>query len=67
MVITSASNIKCGDNPAYTLDNFLKFYPQFKDIVPDVVANSFLDNAFKPSSEPTFGYTSVLMYFTVVV
>lgn len=25
MVITSASNIKCGDNPAYTLDNFLNF------------------------------------------
>ena len=43
MVITSASNIKCGDNPVYTLDNFLKFYPQFKDIVPDVVANSFLE------------------------
>ena len=45
MVITSASNIKCGDNPAYTLDNFFKFYPQFKDIVPDVVANSFLELA----------------------
>lgn len=23
MVITSASNIRCGDNPAYTLDDFL--------------------------------------------
>lgn len=45
MVITSASNIRCGDNPAYTLDDFFGFYPQFKDIVPDVVVNSFLELA----------------------
>lgn len=45
MVITSASNIRYGDNPAYTLDNFYEFYPQFRNMVPDIVANSFLELA----------------------
>ncbi len=38
-----ASNIKTQENPLYTLNDFLTFYPQFAGLLPDVVLNSFLE------------------------
>ncbi len=38
-----ASNIKTRENPSYTLDDFLAFYPQFAGLVPDVVLSSFVE------------------------
>lgn len=35
-VIANASNIRTGDNPAYTLSDFLAVYPQFGDKTGDV-------------------------------
>jgi len=58
-VISGASNIKAGDNPAFTASDFCGFYPQFKNpttgepvvgyseklVIPDAAFNIFLDEA----------------------
>lgn len=51
-IISSASNIRRGDNPSYTTENFLAAYPQFgsKDtdgnpIVPDVMVTAWVNLA----------------------
>ena len=41
-LIAQASNIKTQENPVYTKKDFLEFYPQFTDKLPDVVMESFL-------------------------
>lgn len=42
-LLAQASNIKQRENPAYPRDDFLTFYPQFKNKLPDVVLDSFLE------------------------
>lgn len=44
-LIADASNIKIGENPEYTVDNFYAFYPQFKDQVPENVVEAFVNLA----------------------
>lgn len=44
-IIAAASNVRSSDNnPAYTMDDFLAMYPQFKD-VPEVVRKAWLKMA----------------------
>ena len=50
-----ASNIKTQENPLYTLDDFLTFYPQFAGLLPDVVLNSFLELGQACVSKQRFG------------
>lgn len=50
-----ASNIKMQENPLYTLDDFLTFYPQFAGLLPDVVLNSFLELGQACVSKQRFG------------
>lgn len=40
-LIAQASNIKTQENPPYTKEDFLAFYPQFTDKLPAVVLDSF--------------------------
>ena len=40
--ISQASNIKTRENSPYTKENFLAFYPQFTDLLPEVVLDSFV-------------------------
>lgn len=42
-LIAQASNLKTTDSPIYPREDFLTFYPQFTDKLPDVVLNSFLE------------------------
>lgn len=42
-LIAQASNIKTEENPVYSKEDFLEFYPQFDGKMPDVVLNSFLE------------------------
>jgi hypothetical protein len=44
-LIAQAANVRDGDNPSYTAADFLKYYPQFTDLVPDVVLASFVELA----------------------
>lgn len=44
-LIADASNIKIGENPNYTVDDFYAFYPQFKDQVPENVITAFINLA----------------------
>lgn len=45
-LISDAANIRIGnDDDTYTLEQFYAFYPQFKDQVPEVVAQTFLNLA----------------------
>lgn len=44
-LIADASNIKIGENPEYTVDDFYAFYPQFKDQVPENVVEAFVNLA----------------------
>ncbi len=44
-LIADASNIKIGENPEYTVDDFYAFYPQFKDQVPENVIEAFVNLA----------------------
>ena len=44
-LIADASNIKVGENPDYTSDDFYSFYPQFKDQVPENVVSTFINLA----------------------
>lgn len=41
-LIADASNLKIGENPEYTLEDFFSFYPQFQDQVPDAIIQSFI-------------------------
>lgn len=42
-LIAQASNLKTSENPIYPSEDFLTFYPQFTDKIPDVVLSSFLE------------------------
>ena len=44
-LVAAAANIKDGDNPSYTAADFFKFYPQFTNLVPKVVIDSYLELA----------------------
>ncbi|NHL37738.1 DUF4054 domain-containing protein [Clostridium botulinum] len=44
-LIGSAGNMKPGTNPPFTLEDFNHVYPQFKDIVPLIVLEMYLDMA----------------------
>ena len=44
-LIADASNIKIGENPSYTKEDFFAFYPQFEGQVPENVINSFINLA----------------------
>lgn len=49
-IVAAASNIRTGDNPAYTLEDFVAVYPQFAEsggtfLVPEAVMNMYLDLA----------------------
>lgn len=44
-LIADASNIKIGDNPEYTKEDFLAFYPQFEGQVSDAVLEAFINLA----------------------
>ena len=44
-LIADASNIKIGENPEYTAEQFYAFYPQFKDQVPANVVETFINLA----------------------
>jgi hypothetical protein len=50
-----ASNIKMRENPLYTLNDFLTFYPQFAGLLPDVVLSSFLELGQACVSKQRFG------------
>lgn len=50
-----AGNIKIRENPLYTLDDFLTFYPQFAGLLPDVVLNNFLELGQACVSKQRFG------------
>lgn len=42
-IITQASNIKHGDNPAYSKADFLSLYPQFKGLIPDAALDMYVE------------------------
>ena len=42
-IIGQASNIKHGDNPAYSKADFLSLYPQFKDLIPDAALDMYVE------------------------
>ena len=44
-LITIASNVLPGDNPAYTQEQFLELFPQFTDKVAEVVFTTFINLA----------------------
>jgi hypothetical protein len=51
MLINNASNLRIGDNPTYTLSDFVAMYPQFSTpsagspIITDAILNSFISLA----------------------
>ena len=42
-LISQAANIKTQSNPPYTKEDFLVFYPQFTELIPSVVLESFVE------------------------
>lgn len=44
-LIADAANLKNGENPEYTLEDFFTFYPQFQKQVPNAVVQSFINLA----------------------
>ena len=53
--ISQASNIKTRENSPYTKENFLAFYPQFTDLLPEVVLDSFVELGHACVSEARYG------------
>lgn len=61
-IIAGASNIRSGDNPTYTSEDFFRIYPQFKKedekthlpIVPEVVVNAYLKLAHASIKEARY-------------
>lgn len=53
--ISQASNIKIRENSPYTKENFLAFYPQFTDLLPEVVLDSFVELGHACVSEARYG------------
>lgn len=43
--IVGAANLRIGDNPPYTVEDFLALYPQFKGNVPDSFLEMYLNLA----------------------
>ena len=50
-IITNASNLRIGENPSYTLEDYLSMYPQFESdsggvyLVPTVILQMYIDLA----------------------
>lgn len=42
-LIAQASNIKSADHPPYTTEDFLKIYPQYRDVLPQVVLEAYVN------------------------
>ena len=62
-IIAVASNIRTGDNPEYTVDDFLAAYPQFGGgTVPDVMLKAWVNMAqssiHKTHGKSAWGSTS---------
>lgn len=53
-LIADASNVKSGTNTAYTSSNFLTFYPQFTDLLPTAVLDTFVTMANAAISQERF-------------
>lgn len=50
-----AANIKIGENPSYSKEDFLSFYPQFLNTIPAVVLTSFIDLASACIKDQRYG------------
>ena len=44
-IIADASNIKTGENPSYTVEDFLAVYPQFENVVSPAILQMYVDFA----------------------
>ena len=54
-IVSQASNIKTKPNPSYTKGDFLKFYPQFTDLLPEEVLEQFIELGQACVSEQRYG------------
>lgn len=54
-LVAQASNIKMRENPPYSREIFLEFYPQFSDKLPDAVLSSFVELGQACVSEQRYG------------
>ena len=54
-LIAQASNIKMQENPPYTKEDFLAFYPQFAEPLPEIVLDSFVELGQACVSEQRYG------------
>ena len=54
-IAAQASNIKRPNDTKYTKDDFLAFYPQFTDNIPEIVLDSFLELANECVSQDRYG------------
>ena len=54
-LIAQASNIKTQENPSYTKEDFLAFYPQFAEPLPEIVLDSFVELGQACVSEQRYG------------
>ena len=54
-IVAQAANIKTSENPVYPREDFLAFYPQFTDKLPDVVLDSFLKLGRECVSKQRYG------------
>lgn len=54
MLFPNAENIKIGDNPPYTVADFLSFYPGF-EIVPEPVLQTFIHLAHASVKQIRYG------------
>lgn len=54
-LIAQASNIKTQENPPYTKEDFLAFYPQFAEPLPEIVLDSFVELGQACVSEQRYG------------
>jgi hypothetical protein len=53
-VASAASNLRSGTNPAYTLPDFLKLYPQFTDTLSPDIVQVYIDAASNCISQQRF-------------
>lgn len=54
-LIAAASNLKVEENTGYTKEDFLKFYPQFKDQISDEILDSFVKLGVSNVNKARFG------------
>ena len=64
-IVTAASGLIVGTNPAYSVDDFFEFYPQFKGNVPPAVVGVFVALASATLQEARFkeAWTFVMALF----